>query len=192
MKVLIHGDGGKCPDPGRCDDPGSEWTEQRGMPMTDMIVCHGNHEHAIFDSVSDHDDMYPRTQPNDCELYEAELIVSLGGHRGHYLGRDFAYEAYELLKDAGLSEDEYLTEDMPILDRYENEHAVEIEPGYTVAEVVQEMVETYENLLFENGFYVEWNDGVRIVKEGKEIGGWSPNVSPNSPWQQTKGVPNNE
>lgn len=124
-----------------------------------MIICTGDHEYSIYDSVSDHDEM-PRQI--DCELHNAELVVSLEGYRGHYLGRDFIYEAIEL---AG----EMNTGDTEILDKYETDYEEQIEPGYSVAECVSDMVQEYENRLFDRGFYVEWNDGVQVVKVNEEI-----------------------
>lgn len=124
-----------------------------------MIVCYGDHEYSIFDSVSDHADYGPG---NDCELHEAELVVKLDGHRGHYLGRDFIYEALLLL-------DIDNPDDTAILDKYENDYMEEVEPGFTVAECVDEMVGEYESHLDDAGFFTQWNDGVVIVKVGEQI-----------------------
>lgn len=128
-----------------------------------MILCTGDHEYSIFDSVEDHAGYSPRR--SDCELHHAELVVSLDGWRGHYLGRDFTYEAMALLED----DPEDFHDDVVILDRYENESDFELEPGYTIGEAVSDITIKYENKLFEAGFYVEWNDGVQVVKIGDEI-----------------------
>ena len=123
-----------------------------------MILCNGDHEYALWESIKDH----VEDAGNECEFYDAELVVSLEGYRGHYLGRDFIYEAIAL-------EGERDPGDETILDRYEEEYDVMIEPGYTIAECVSDMVQEYEMRLFERGYHVEWNDGVVIVKIGSEI-----------------------
>lgn len=131
-----------------------------------MIVCYGDHEYSLFDSVSDHSDYGPGS---DCELHEADLVVKLDGYRGHYLGRDFIYQAMGILEEKFNPED--FDSDRQILDEYED-HANYLVPpsnSYTVAEAVSEMVGEYESHLFDAGFYVEWNDGVQIVKVGDEI-----------------------
>lgn len=130
-----------------------------------MIVCTGDHEYQIFDSIADHDDYGPS---DDCELFAADLVVKLDGWRGHYLGRDFIYEAIELVDKDTVSIDR-IADNVAILDRYEDEPTAEIEPSFTVAECVSEMVGEYEGYLADAGYLVEWNDGFRIVKVGEEI-----------------------
>lgn len=131
-----------------------------------MIVCYGDHEYSIFDSVSDHEGYGPG---NDCELHDAELVVSLDGWRGHYLGRDFIYQAIGLLE--GIFNPEDFTSDLQILDQYEDRSDYLVPPSnsYTIAEAVSEMIGEYESHLDDAGFLTEWNDGVMIVKVGDEI-----------------------
>lgn len=97
------------------------------------------------------------------DLQPAELTFSLDGHRGHYLSRDFTWEAADVL---GI---ELPADDAAILDRYEDgadEPANMDEPnsGYMVYEAVVDIADEYEGKLSDAGYVVEWSDDVCVYK----------------------------
>lgn len=153
--------------------------------------CDG--EWSVYDSIEDHDQY--EDDGVDHEIHAAELVVSLGGHRGHYLARDFIEEAISLVPvsdgyraaiapevvaaDATYADlNEYDPNLASLSDVYECCYerpgrflaagGDEYEYEY-VPQLIHEAADEVESLLVDAGYVVEWNDGVMVYKVGEKL-----------------------
>lgn len=113
------------------------------------------------------------------ESEPADLVVSLGGHRGHYLAAGYLYEAAAILGENNAQAEEWTA----AADTYESHQSLfgddtcEASPkdGFDeltgmcgACEYIHEIADEAEGVLGSLGYVTIWNDGVQVFKVGDD------------------------
>jgi hypothetical protein len=166
-----------------------------------MDATEARHEYLyVPDDDSEYGPVWSVTEASDvfsaqelADALPAELVINLGGHRGHYLTADWLSEAADLLESCQLDCATYHLDDpgrRGLRDAVENAkcdandawaryHAhndlvgrdASLEADYgtecdddCACHYVSDLADDVESLLSELGFVTEWNDGVRTYR----------------------------